>query len=187
MGAVDHPRLRGVEKGDLPRIAELEAVAFGVKALPRSTLDILYDSSGGLWLLAEDSDEIWGYSVNLRGEDPRVGWIVGMAVHPDRHRRGWGRILLRETIGRLRAYDMNVIRLLVKPNNRFALDLYTDFGFIETGKRKDHFGSGENRVMMSLLLSDPPRSFDRVLVPQVPCDDADCAGPGFRDGQNRYS
>lgn len=175
----DPPLLRGVRKSDLPRIAELEAVAFGPKSLPRSTLDVLYDFSGGLWLLAEDNEKVWGYSVNVRGEDPGVGWIVGMAIHPDRHRRGWGRMLLWETVARLRSYDMNVIRLLVKPDNKLALRLYERFGFVHTGKRPDHFGSGETRMIMSLLLPLPgqPPYLDPVLLPQVPSDEADYSRP----------
>ena len=168
MQVVDPPRLRGVKKSDLQTIAELEATAFGRFSLTRSALDAIYDPYGGLWLLAEDDERVWGHSVNARGEDPQVGWIVGMAIHPERQHSGWGRILLRATIDRLRDADIDVVRLLVKPTNRVARRMYENFGFIDTGERADHFGIGEDRVIMSLLLPGRRPHLHGVLVPQIP-------------------
>lgn len=171
------PRLRGVEKADLCAIAELEATAFGTNSLTRSALDVIFDPSGGLWLLAEDDEGVWGHSVSVRGEDPSLGWIVGMAIHPERQQLGWGRMLLRATIERLRDFDMDVIRLLVKQDNKIARRLYENFGFHDTGQRIDHFGTGEDRLVMSLLLSGQGKPGGRAarggvsLVPQVPVDD----------------
>ena len=146
------PRLRGVLKKDIDAIAELEATAFGTNSLTRSALDVMYDHSGGFWLLAADEDGVWGHSVNARGEDPHVGWILGMAIHPERQHRGWGTVLLQATIDRLYDSDMNVIRLLVKSSNKVARRLYENFGFIDTGERRNHLGPGEDRMVMSLLL-----------------------------------
>jgi ribosomal-protein-alanine N-acetyltransferase len=170
------PRLRGVEKSDLVAIAELEATAFGTNSLTRSALDVIFDPSGGLWLLAEDDEGVWGHSVNVHGEDPNLGWIVGMAIHPERQRQGWGRVLLQATIERLLDYDMDVIRLLVKQDNKIARRLYETFGFHDTGQRIDHFGSGEDRLVMSLLVGGQEHAGTRAargvsLVPQVPVDD----------------
>ena len=177
MDSFPAPRLRGVEKSDLAAIAELEATAFGTNSLTRSALDVVFDPSGGLWLLAEDDERVWGHSVNVHGEDPNVGWIVGMAIHPQRQRQGWGRILLQATIERLLDYDMDVIRLLVKQDNKVARRLYETFGFHGTGQRIDHFGTGEDRLIMSLLLTSQGESGTRAAsggvsrVPQVPVDD----------------
>ena len=156
------PQLRGVRKTDVPRIAELDTIAFQTGSLPRSALDILYDVSGAYWVLAEDAEGIWGHSVNARGEDPRVGWIVGMAVHPARQRRGWGHVLLAGTIDRLHAADIDVIRLLVKPTNEVARRMCVNFGFTDTGGRVDHFGTGEDRVVMSLLLPQSTAALPRI-------------------------
>ncbi|MBS2531805.1 GNAT family N-acetyltransferase [Catenulispora sp. NF23] len=173
MDSFDPPRLRGVKKRDLSAIAELEAAAFGSNSLTRSALDVIFDPSGGLWLLAEDDEGAWGHSVNARGEDPAIGWIVGMAIHPERQRRGWGQLLLRATIQRLQDHDMEVVRLLVKPANKIARHLYETAGFLDTGERMDHFGPGEDRMVMSLLLSSQSgRSggghVNGAMVPQVP-------------------
>jgi ribosomal protein S18 acetylase RimI-like enzyme len=188
MEVVVPPRLRGVHKTDLPAIAELEAAAFGTNSLTRSALDVMFDPSGGLWMLAEDDDGIWGHSVNARGEDPQVGWIVGMAIHPGRQGHGWGTMLLQATIDRLYDFDMSVIRLLVKSTNRVARRLYENFGFIETGERVDHFGTGEDRMIMSRLLRVRTPRRGGVFVPQIP------VSPDYEDltavrsaDQNRYS
>jgi ribosomal protein S18 acetylase RimI-like enzyme len=196
VGTHEPPRLRGVLKSDIGAIAELEATAFGTNSLTRSALDVIYDPSGGFWLLAEDFEGVWGHSVNSRGEDPHVGWILGMAIHPERQKRGWGTVLLQATIDRLYDSDMNVIRLLVKSSNKVARRLYENFGFIDTGERSDHLGPGEDRMVMSLLLdqrrvpaahpaglgalrlAEPPARLDGtpgghvngVAVPQIPVD-----------------
>jgi ribosomal-protein-alanine N-acetyltransferase len=165
------PRLRSVLKSDLDAIAELEATAFGTNSLTRSALDVIYDPSGGFWLLAEDDEGVWGHSVNARGEDPQVGWVLGMAIHPLRQGRGWGRILLDATIERLQSSGIDVIRLLVHPGNRVAYGLYHRYGFVDTGERVDHFGPGQDRVTLSLLLRpDPHLRRNGMPVPQVPAD-----------------
>ncbi|MFL6113174.1 MAG: GNAT family N-acetyltransferase [Catenulispora sp.] len=200
MGVQEPPRLRGVLKGDLGAIAELEATAFGTNGLTRSALDVIFDPSGALWLLSEDEEGVWGHSVNARAEDAYVGWIVGMAVHPERQGNGWGRILLQASIDRLQENGINLIRLLVKPTNKRARRLYEDFGFIDTGERVDHFGMGEDRLIMSLLLStDRPVREGKVMppFPQVPVDEDDpghglnnaVTGPEFSEerSQKRYS
>jgi [ribosomal protein S18]-alanine N-acetyltransferase len=148
------PRLRGVLKNDIAAIADLEATVFGTNSLTPSALDVIHNISADLWLLAEDDDGIWGYSVSVRGEDPHFGWILGMAIHPARQRQGWGTTLLNATIHRLRDYDIEVIRLLVKPSNKVARRLYEKVGFRDTGESVDHFGSGDGRMVMSLLLAD---------------------------------
>ena len=172
------PQLRGVRKGDLLRIAELEKIAFGAQGISYNDLNILFDPSGPLWLLAEDKRNIWGYSVNVRGgEDPSVGWILGMAIHPRRQRRKWGQILLQGTVDRLRDHDMEVIRLLVAPENKIARRMYELFGFIDTGERADHFGLGEPRIVMSLLpgVRGASSSSANELLPEVPADSDDFA------------
>jgi [ribosomal protein S18]-alanine N-acetyltransferase len=183
------PSLRGVLKRDLAAIARLEATAFGANRLTRSALDVIFDPSGTLWLLVEDGQGIWAHSVNARGEDPHVGWIVGMAVHPERQGHGWGRILLQASIDRLQDNGINVIRLLVKRTNKRAYRLYEAFGFIDTGERVDHFGPGEDRMVMSLLLStDGPERVARSVVPQVPADVDDAGSRARRNSdQKLYS
>lgn len=161
------PPPRGVRKSDLDEIAKLEYIAFDGNALDRSALDVYFDACGGLWLLMQDHEGTWGHSINVRGEDVHVGWILGMAIHPDRKRRGWGRMLLEATIRRLRDSDVNTIRLLVDPSNEAAIKLYESVGFIDTGKRVDHFGDGADRMLMSLLI---PAGEAPPFLPQVPQD-----------------
>ena len=107
-------------------------------------------------------------------------------------------MLLRATIERLRDFDMDVIRLLVKQNNKIARRLYENFGFHDTGQRVDHFGPGEDRLVMSLLLSGQGasgtargqrrhvrcrRSPWTTTSEADPCDSRD----RLRACQNRYS
>ena len=170
MSSSDPPRLRGVQKRDLEAIAELEATAFGNVSLGPSSLEVIYDPSGPLWLLAEDDEGIWGHSVNARDADPHVGWILGMAIHPERQGRGWGRYLLNATVRRLQDAHIDVVRLLVKSSNKVAYRLYDDVGFVDTGERRQHLG-GEDRMVMSLLLPlDSTRGVDGPSGPQILVD-----------------
>ncbi len=70
---------------------------------------------------------------------------------------------------------MEVIRLLVKPRNKIARRLYEISGFIVTGEGMNHFGPGEDRMVMSLLLGGRTTLLrnghaNGATVPQVPVD-----------------
>lgn len=181
--AVGEPlSVRTARPEDLYRIAELEKHLFDETGFSFSVLLQLYGPSGVTWLVAEDSDGIWGYSLCMRAtDDPRVGWIMALGVHQDRRGQHVGRALLDESIVELRSRDMETIKLTVKPDNTNAYGLYTQAGFQDTGEFKE-IGDGERRKILTLLLasgparSQPEQPADQQHKEKVP---EDIAGIGF--------
>lgn len=146
--------VRTVHEADLSRIAELEYTLFASTGFTYSTLMQLYGSSGIAWLVAENPEGIWGYSLSVRAtDDPEVGWILALGVHPDYRRRHVGWQLLDGSIVEMQSRGMSTIKLTVEPDNEAAYDMYRRAGFVDTGKWKD-VGEKERRAIMTLLL--PP-------------------------------
>jgi len=148
--------VRAVYERDLSRIAELEDLVFGPTGFSVSTLMQLFGPSGVTWLVAEDEEGIWGYSLSVRAlDDPEVGWILALAVHPDHRGRHIGLRLLDESILKLQSKGISTIKLTVIPENTMAAyAMYRRVGFQDTGQWKDDFGDGRSHKILTLLL--PP-------------------------------
>ncbi len=73
--------------------------------------------------------------------------ILDVAVHPDRRRRGIGRMLVREvmTPSYRSAAD---VTLEVEESNAAAIALYRSMGFVEEGRRTDYYGAGRDALVM---------------------------------------
>lgn len=180
--------MRTARPGDLYRIAELESLLFGSTGFSLSALLQLFGTSGEAWLVAEDLQGVWGYALTARGmDDPRVGWILALGVHPERQGEHIGRALLDESIVELRSRDMNTIKLTVAPDNRAAYGLYEQARFKDTGQFKE-VGDGKPRKILTLLLptaplpSQPEEPADEQHEEQIP---EDVAGIRF-DLQDRF-
>jgi len=146
--------VRTAREKDLPRIAELEDLVFEGTGFNRSTLTQLFGPSGVTWLVAEDGEGIWGYSLSVRAtDDPEVGWILALGVHPERRGLHIGLRLLDESIVELQNKGISTIKLTVKPHNKPAYEMYIRAGFQDTGQWKDgDLGDGERRKILTLLL-----------------------------------
>jgi len=146
--------VRTARERDLSRIAELEDLVFEGTGFNRSTLMQLFGPSGVTWLVAEDGEGIWGYSLSVRAtDDPEVGWILALGVHPERRGLHIGLRLLDESIVELQNKGISTIKLTVKPLNKPAYEMYIRAGFKDTGQWKDgDLGDGERRKILTLLL-----------------------------------
>lgn len=146
--------VRNAREQDLPRIAELEDLVFEGTGFEVSTLMQLFGPTGVTWLVAEDQDGIWGYSLSVRAtDDPEAGWILALGVHPERRGRYIGLRLLDETILELQNKGIRTIKLTVKPHNGPAYEMYIRAGFQDTGHWQDgDVGDGVSRKILTLLL-----------------------------------
>jgi ribosomal protein S18 acetylase RimI-like enzyme len=78
-------------------------------------------------LLAEEDGEALGLAVaTLQG--PRLGFLDVLYVRPQARRRGLGRELVREVIGRLREAGAEMLELEVLASNAHALAVYERWG-----------------------------------------------------------
>jgi len=73
-------------------------------------------------LLLKQGQQIIG--TVLGGFDGRRGYIYHLAVHPDHQQKGYGQLLLREVISRLKALGAMKIHLFVLRSNEKAINFY---------------------------------------------------------------
>jgi ribosomal-protein-alanine N-acetyltransferase len=66
-----------------------------------------------------------------------AGQILSVAVHPDCQGMGIGRALVGTGLNHLYSLGVNTIKLEVRPGNASALKIYTDYGFVEKGRKTD--------------------------------------------------
>ncbi|MCX8073251.1 MAG: ribosomal protein S18-alanine N-acetyltransferase [Candidatus Binatia bacterium] len=83
-------------------------------------------------------------------------WMVGdevhllnLAVHPDRRRRGIGRLLLEVVLDAARRADARLVTLEVRHDNQAAQALYSAHGFVQTGLRRNYYAPGRHAVLMT--------------------------------------
>jgi RimJ/RimL family protein N-acetyltransferase len=116
---------------------------------------------------AESSDETivalaGGETIGSLHIDPsRFGsGDLGMAIAREWRGRGIGTALMAAAIEHARARGMHKLSLEVFPHNAAAIALYRKFGFVEEGRRVQHYrrANGElwDSIVMGLLLAPAP-------------------------------
>ncbi len=146
-------RLRDAVRHDLPRIYEIERLAFPAPwslrsferelTLPFSRITVAtLDEPGAQtpigflcrWLVADESH------------------ILNIAVHPDFRRRGVGSHLMNAAIAEAGAKRATIISLEVRRSNLAARSLYRKFEFEERRLRRHYYGPGEHAIVMERKL-----------------------------------
>lgn len=94
-----------------------------------------YLDSGGDFLVGLLDGELVAMGGLLR-RSPDEAEIRRMRVHPNRQRRGFGRLLLKRLEERARALGYRVIRLDTTEQQTAAQRLYASAGYRETGRRQ---------------------------------------------------
>ncbi|MDQ0931019.1 GNAT family N-acetyltransferase [Streptomyces turgidiscabies] len=148
------PRIRQVEETDLPELVRLDAEAFPEGPYPFFVLRQLFDLYPD-HLLVLDSGEsgLQGYVLVGMPRDAGRSLILSLGVTRDQRGRGHGRQLMEEVLRRLREDAVGEVELTVEPTNTAAIELYRKLGFqAEPELRKDYFGPGADRLVMTLAL-----------------------------------
>jgi [ribosomal protein S18]-alanine N-acetyltransferase len=97
--------------------------------------------------------EPWAYCVFQVAADEAQ--ILNLAVHPERRRRGLGRLLLAIVLEAARRQGARTAWLEVRPSNLAALSLYGAAGFAQRGVRRGYYESPrEDALVLALPLPD---------------------------------
>lgn len=149
-------QIRDASRSDLPRILEIERLAFPSPwtlasferelTLPfsRVMVAIPYDDSP----LRDDRDLIVGFLCRWLIADECH--VLNIAVHPDSRRLGIGGVLITEAISEARTNGAGVVTLEVRRTNLPARQLYRKFDFEERRLRRHYYGPGEDAIIMEL-------------------------------------
>jgi len=143
--------LRPMRLVDIPAIVKMELVCFPEDPWPFEAFEheIINDYSEPL--VARDPDgRIVGYMITwFMGPEAH---IANIAVDPELRDRGIGRAMMDTAIAKSRGAGAEEMVLEVRTTNVAAITLYKSLGFVPVYVRKNYYRSGEDAVVMSLLM-----------------------------------
>jgi ribosomal-protein-alanine N-acetyltransferase len=140
-------RITKLNKSMLGEAAALEAECVS-HPWSRESLEAALDDPKTLFLAAVEDERLTGYvfmSVILD-----EGYICNVAVNEAYRRRGTGSALIRELVTYGKKNGLSFITLEVRKSNLPAISLYSHFGFVKVGERKDYYSAPkEDAVLMT--------------------------------------
>lgn len=110
---------------------------------------------GRVFLLSAD-DMIIGTCVCMRAWDrPNEVTILTMGIRPGWRGRGLGQRFLMGVVGKLTSRGLRAVTLMVSEDNRRAIRLYEESGFVHTGDYSAEPRTGERFMVMRAQLTAP--------------------------------
>lgn len=136
----------------LDSLVELENLCF---AIPW-TRNMFYNdisNPNAYYVVALLCDKVIGYCGMYKVLDEAD--ITNIAVHPDYRRQGVAGVILKMIIDHCIHIDLSFITLEVRESNKNAIDLYTKFGFVVVGQRKNYYSDNhETAILMTKYLKE---------------------------------
>ncbi len=83
----------------------------------------------------------------------REAAITRLGVAPAHQGKGLGKHLVAHLLGLCREAGHHAVTLEVRHTNATAIGLYRAFGFDETGRRPRYYRTGEDAVLMTLVIT----------------------------------
>jgi [ribosomal protein S18]-alanine N-acetyltransferase len=141
--------IRDATERDLPRIMEIERLAFPAPwTLASFQRELTLPFSRIMVAIPADSGPIAGFLCRWLIADECH--ILNIAVHPDSRRLGIGAVLIAETLNEAKSTGAGVVTLEVRRSNLPARQLYRKFEFEERRLRRHYYGPGEDAIIMEL-------------------------------------
>ncbi len=131
----------------LDSAARLERECFS-RPWSRESLESELNNPNSVFLAALDGEKTVGYAGMSVIVDE--GYIFNVAVTSAYRRRGVGSALIRELVTYGKKNNLCFITLEVRRSNLAAISLYSGFGFVKAGERRDYYSHPtENAVLMT--------------------------------------
>ncbi|MDR3216388.1 MAG: ribosomal protein S18-alanine N-acetyltransferase [Clostridiaceae bacterium] len=134
----------------IPQIAAIEKEAFPDTAWSEKMLLDELSNPLAHYFVCVKSDVVLAYGGLHEVADE--GQITNVAVKKDKRRCGLASKILDAMLEFAVSAGLFELTLEVKESNFAARALYKNFGFTETGLRKNYYGGIENAVLMTLAL-----------------------------------
>lgn len=114
----------------------------------RESLERELENENSLFLAAVENGEVIGYiGMNAVIDE---GYIYNVAVTENHRGRGTGSALINELVTYAKKNNFCFLTLEVRESNESARSLYSKFGFIKVGERRDYYSEpSENAVLMT--------------------------------------
>lgn len=131
----------------IDEVALIEKECF-VHPWSRESLENELNNDNTLFYVAEDSGKVVGYIGASIVVDE--GYIYNVAVKKEYRRQGVGSALINQLVTFGKKNSLCFWTLEVREGNESAVSLYSNFGFIKVGVRKDYYSEPkENAILMT--------------------------------------
>lgn len=114
----------------------------------RQSLENELNNETSLFLVAKEENEVIGYiGMSIVIDE---GYIFNVAVRESYRNKGVATALINELVTYGKKNNFCFITLEVRESNQPAISLYSKFGFIKAGERKDYYSNPkENAILMT--------------------------------------
>lgn len=114
----------------------------------RQCLEDELNNETSLFLVAKEENEVIGYiGMSIVIDE---GYIFNVAVRESYRNKGVATALINELVTYGKKNNFCFLTLEVRESNRPAISLYSKFGFLKAGERKDYYSNPkENAILMT--------------------------------------
>ncbi len=145
--------IRNCLREDLVQVHELEQICFpGSPVLPMVGLVQYFDLFQNTFVVTESQGVVVGFAImGTCSLDPKLGWLLDVAVAESFRARGCAKAMLKPLIGRLKEAGVCEIRATVSPKNSASRTMLEKLGFKVFKEVDEYFGKGEARLVLANL------------------------------------
>lgn len=117
----------------------------------KQSLEEELNNETSLFLVAKEENEVIGYiGMSIVIDE---GYIFNVAVREKYRNKGVATALINELVTYGKKNNFSFITLEVRESNLPAISLYSKFGFIKAGERKDYYSNPkENAILLTKYL-----------------------------------
>ncbi len=140
---------------DLDAVMEIMEAAFGARygeAWTRSQCAGILPMAGVSLILAGDGESGSAVGFSLFRSVANESELLLLAVSPNYRRRGIGRRLLQDFLGRVRTRGVTRVHLEVRDGNP-AIQMYRHAGFEPVGRRRNYYRGQDGRQFDALTFA----------------------------------
>ncbi len=143
-------RIEKMTSGQLDDVYIIETECFS-HPWSKQSLEEELNNETSLFLVAKEENEVIGYiGMSIVIDE---GYIFNVAVRESYRNKGVATALINELVTYGKKNNFSFITLEVRESNLPAISLYSKFGFIKAGERKDYYSNPkENAILLTKYL-----------------------------------
>ncbi|MGN0448883.1 MAG: ribosomal protein S18-alanine N-acetyltransferase [Ruminococcus sp.] len=143
-------RIEKMTSGHLEDVYIIETECFS-HPWSKQSLEEELNNETSLFLVAKEENEVIGYiGMSIVIDE---GYIFNVAVRESHRNKGVATALINELVTYGKKNNFSFITLEVRESNLPAISLYSKFGFIKAGERRDYYSNPkENAILMTKYL-----------------------------------
>ena len=140
-------KLEKMTSAHIDGVCKIEKMCFS-HPWSRQSVESELNNDGSVFIAAVEGERVIGYIGMSVVIDE--GYIFNVAVDPEYRKKGVGSSLINELVTYGKKNDLCFLTLEVRESDQAAVSLYSKFGFIRVGERKNYYSDPtENAVLMT--------------------------------------